>query len=35
VEAYPAPPVVQHPAPGAGVVDLSTLDTPAGVEDPP
>ena len=35
VEAYPAPPVVQHPAPGAGVVDLSTLDAPAGVEDPP
>ena len=35
VEAYPAPPVVQHPAPGAGVVDLSTLDEPAGVEEPP
>lgn len=35
VEAYPAPPLVQHPAPGAGVVDLSTLDEPAGVDEPP
>lgn len=35
VEAYPAPPVVQHPAPGDGVVDLSTLDKPAGLEEPP
>ena len=35
VEAYPVPPVVQHPATGDGVVDLSSLDGPAGLEDPP
>lgn len=34
VEAYPVAPVVQHPAPGGGVTDLSTLDEPAGVEPP-
>ena len=35
VDAYPTPPVVQHPAPGSGVVDLSTRDEPAGLDDPP